>query len=601
VLPHVRALMTVLTSSTKRRLAGAVAASLALALCEIVALLSVVPLMQLLAGQGANSSPVLGFLADLLGTSNTSHLALVTALMMLVAFMVKGIASICCRWWVLGFVYNEEAILSEELLRYYVRAPYSLHLQRNSAELLRTMIESVSAVFLYGVVGLVTVLSELTYLSLILVTLVVLLPIPAFGFLLYFGIAGLAFLTLLNRRSNGYGRSLSDGSLAIYRTATQILGGVKELQVRHNSDHFLSEFAHARSEFGWARRRSAFVSELPKYFLEIIFMTGFALLAVVLFARSASGEALPLLAFVVATGFRILPSVARLLGGYNGLRIGFPALSLVLDDVRLARRSPASAQNSAGRLPLTRELSCERLSFRYPGTERKVLEDINLRIPAGSTVALVGSSGAGKSTLADILMGLHQPTAGRIDVDDVDIRTDIIAWQRSIGMVPQDVYILDATLRANVAFGDAPNAVNERRLLAALTRAQLDDLIRDLPNGVDTIVGERGGRLSGGQRQRIGIARALYLEPSLLVMDEATSALDSETERRITDTIESLHGQMTVIVIAHRLSTVRKCDMLLHLEQGRIAAAGTFESVTAESPAFARLVKLGSLDVEALG
>jgi ATP-binding cassette, subfamily B, bacterial PglK len=601
LLAHVGALMAVLTPSTKRRFAGAVVASVALALCEIVALLSVVPLMQLVAGQNAESSAVLGLLADLSGTSNTSDLIVVTALVMLVAFLVKAIASIWCRWWILGSVYDEEANLSEELLGYYVRAPYSLHLQRNSAELLRTMIESVSAVFLYGVVGLVSVISELTYLVIILVALLILLPVPALGLLLYFGIAGLLFLRLLHRRSQGYGRSLSDGSLAIYRAATQILGGVKELQIRHNADHFLSEFAHARSEFGWARRRSAFVAELPKYLLEILFMTGFALLAVVLFARSSAGEALPLLAFVVATGFRILPSVARLLGGYNGIRIGLPALWIVLDDVKLARSSPRAPQTSTVRHPLTRELSLEHLSFRYPGTERDVLDDIDLRIPAGSTVALVGSSGAGKSTLADILMGLHSPTAGRVAVDDVNIRTDIIAWQRSIGMVPQDVYILDATLRANVAFGDAPDAVDERRLSAALTRAQLDDLVRELPNGVDTIVGERGGRLSGGQRQRIGIARALYLEPSVLVLDEATSALDSETERRITDTIESLHGQMTVVVIAHRLSTVRKCDMLLYLEQGRIAASGTFESVAAESPAFARLVKLGSLDVEALG
>jgi ABC-type multidrug transport system fused ATPase/permease subunit len=451
------------------------------------------------------------------------------------------------------------------------------------------------------VVGLVTVLTELTSLILVLVTLIILLPVPALGFLLFFGAAGFAFLRLLNRRSNVYGRSLNNGSLAIYRTATQILGGVKEMKVRNNSDYFLAEFADARSEFGRARRRTAFVSELPKYFFEIIFVTGFALLASILFAESSAAEALPLLAFVVTAGFRILPSVARLLGGYNGIRIGFPALSLVLDDVRSARSLPAPPQTLPGRLPLTRELSCEHLSFRYPGTERNVLEDIDLKIPAGSTVALVGSSGAGKSTLADILMGLHQPTAGRVAVDDADICTDIVAWQRSIGMVPQDVYILDDAVRANVAFGDAPGAVDERRLHAALTRAQLDDLIRELPNGVDTIVGERGGRLSGGQRQRIGIARALYLEPSVLVLDEATSALDSETERRITDTIESLHGQMTVVVIAHRLTTVRQCDMLVYLEQGRIAAAGTFESVTAESPAFARLVKLASLNVEAVG
>ena len=182
MLTYLRALLTVLTLSTKRRLLGAVAASVALALCEIVALLSVVPLMQLLAGQGLRSSPVLGLLADLSGSTNTSHLALVTSVVMLAAFVLKGVASIWCRWWILGFVYNEEAALSEELLRYYIRAPYSLHLQRNSAELLRTMIESVSAVFLYGVVGLVTVLSELTYLILILVTLVILLPGPGARF-----------------------------------------------------------------------------------------------------------------------------------------------------------------------------------------------------------------------------------------------------------------------------------------------------------------------------------------------------------------------------------------------------------------------------------
>jgi ABC-type multidrug transport system fused ATPase/permease subunit len=593
--------MTVLTSSMKRRLAGAVAASLALALCEIVALLSVVPLIQLLAGQDAQNSALLGLLADLSGTSNTSRLILVTALVMLVAFGVKAIASIWSRWWILGFIYDEEATLSVELLGYYVRAPYSMHLQRNSAELIRTAIESVSAVFLYGVVGGVTVASELTYLFFVLVTLFILLPVPAVGFLVYFGIAGWVFTRLLHRRSQIYGRSLSDGSLAIYRSASQILGGVKELQIRNNADHFLSEFAHARSEFGWARRRSAFVAELPKYFLEVVFMTGFALLAVVLFARSPTGEALSLLAFAVATGFRILPSVARLLGGYNGMRIGLPALWIVLADAKLARMSPPAAPASTARLPLRSELSLEHLSFHYSGTARDVLDDIDLRIPAGSTVALVGSSGAGKTTLADVLMGLHPPSAGRVAVDGVDIRTDIVGWQRSIGMVPQDVYVLDATLRANVAFGEAPDAVNERRMSAALTRAQLDDLIAELPNGVDTVVGERGGRLSGGQRQRIGIARALYLEPSVLVLDEATSALDSETERRITDTIESLRGQMTVVVIAHRLSTVRNCDLLLYLEQGRIAASGTFESVIAESPAFASLVRLGSVDVEALG
>jgi ABC-type multidrug transport system fused ATPase/permease subunit len=211
-------------------------------------------------------------------------------------------------------------------------------------------------------------------------------------------------------------------------------------------------------------------------------------------------------------------------------------------------------------------------------------------------VALVGASGAGKSTIVDLVLGLHRPTGGRITVDGVDIAESIPTWQRTLGLVPQDVYLIDESLRSNVAFGEVADDIDEARIIEAVTRAQLDDLIASLPDGLDTFVGERGIRLSGGQRQRIGIARALYSRPQVLILDEATSALDNETERLITETIEALRGDMTIIVVAHRLSTVRNCDLVVFLSQGRVEVEGTFDEVRAGSAEFANLVALGTLD-----
>jgi ABC-type multidrug transport system fused ATPase/permease subunit len=218
-------------------------------------------------------------------------------------------------------------------------------------------------------------------------------------------------------------------------------------------------------------------------------------------------------------------------------------------------------------------------------------------VPAGTSLALVGTSGAGKSTLVDVMLGLQRPTGGRILADGVDIGERLPQWQANISMVPQDVYLLDNSLRENIHFALASDPTHDEDLMMVVEQAQLGDLLSELPEGLDTSVGERGTRLSGGQRQRVGIARALYRRPQLLVLDEATSALDNETERRITSTIETLHGQVTVVVVAHRLSTVRRCDQIAFLEAGRVAAIGTFEEVCRANATFAHLVELGTLDV----
>ncbi len=247
-------------------------------------------------------------------------------------------------------------------------------------------------------------------------------------------------------------------------------------------------------------------------------------------------------------------------------------------------------------MPLTDELLVDDVSYTYPGGMAAVLSGVDLAIPAGASVALVGGSGAGKTTLVDVILGLHPPAEGRVLVDGTSIDEDLAAWQRSIGFVPQDVYLLDDTLRANIAFGEPDELIDDERVRSSIRLAQLEEHVATLPEGLETRVGERGTRLSGGQRQRLGIARALYRQPTVLVLDEATSALDNETERRVTDVIRALHGAVTVIVVAHRLSTVMNCDQIVFLEAGRISATGSFDEVRRQSEAFDHLVELGTLD-----
>ena len=568
---------------------------------EIFGLLSVLPLMQLLTGATVESSSLLAHIASATGTDDRTSLVAVISVAIFVVFLVKALASVVLRWWTLGFIYGEEAEASKALLRYYLHAPFAMHLKRNSAELLRTLNESVSIVFSNVVVGGVTVVTEATTCAFILITLFVVAPLPSLMLTVYFSLASFLFVRLLRARSMRYGQAMHDTSLGIYQTGGQILGGVKEIRIRHVERHFLDRFAQSRDSYAWARRRITFVNELSKYFLEVVFITGLGISTVVLIGATGPNDTLPVLSLLAAAGFRVLPSAARLLGSINGVRVGLPALRAVLGDLETSDELPETPAASASAWTVSRGIRVEGISFTYDGGHSRVLEDVSFDIPAGTSVAIVGASGAGKSTLVDLILGLHTPTEGRILVDGRDIRDDLVAWQRTIGLVPQEVYLLDDTVRATIAFGMDPELVDDAEVVEALKRAQLHDLFAGLSRGLESVVGERGARLSGGQRQRVGIARALYHHPRVLVLDEATSALDSGTESKIGETVDSIRGEVTMVIVAHRLSTVRRCDSLLYLEGGRVAAMGSFDHVRATNHEFARLVELGRLDLAQKG
>jgi ABC-type multidrug transport system fused ATPase/permease subunit len=428
-------------------------------------------------------------------------------------------------------------------------------------------------------------------------------PVPAAAALVYFTLAGLVMVRVVNPRAERVGRAFQEASLEMSLTAWETIQGIKEIRVRRNSALFLDRYRAARMRYAAARRANVFLADLPKSVLELTFIGGVAVLVVVAFAQGNSAATLTTLSLFVAAGFRMLPSLTRIMASLQMIRVGRPGLDLVLADLTDPDLPdvPGDDPYASTRMPLERSLVVDGAVHRYRGSGTNVLDGVSLDIAAGSSVAIVGASGAGKTTLIDTILGLHTPVSGRVLADGRDVTDDLPAWQRSIGLVPQDVFLIDAPLRANIAFGEPPDLVDEERLADAVHRAQLDALVAELPEGLESRVGERGSRLSGGQRQRVGIARALYREPALLVLDEATSALDNETERRVADVLREVHGRMTVIVVAHRLSTVRQCDQVVFLSGGRVAATGTFDEVRRQNAEFDHLVRLGNLEAVSTG
>lgn len=590
------AMSNLFDARTRLRLVLLLVGSLAIAIAEALAVVAVLPLMALATGASAEDNTQLRILSDLVGDPPTSTLATYVAGLVLAGFVVKGLGSMAFRWWSIGFIMRQSIRTSSGLLNYYLKAPYAMHVRRGAPDLLRVLNEGAGGVYTAVVLGSVSAATEAITLLALSITLLVVNPLATLLVGAYFAVAAWLLQRGLKRRVRTAATVLLEEARVSTKITLQSLGGIKEIQLRHEQDMMVDAYRASRTRAAAAQRTSSFLGELPKYVLEILFVAGIGLMTVLAYAQNDPQQALGTIALFGVAGFRILPSMTRCLASLTLVRSGIPALDLVEADLALANEEPETEPAAALRLPLTRDLVLDRVSFRYDGSSRDVLTDISLRIPAGSSVAFVGSSGAGKTTLVDLVLGFHQPTSGTILADGVDVRSDLPRWRAGLAMVPQDVYLLDESLRDNVRFTAAPAPEPDHDLDRAVEQAGLADVVAQLPDGLATEVGERGARISGGQRQRVGIARALYRRPSLLVLDEATSALDNETEHKISRTMVALRGEVTLVVVAHRLSTVKDCDLIVFLEDGRIRSQGSFTELRDRDEGFARLVALGSLD-----
>jgi len=397
------------------------------------------------------------------------------------------------------------------------------------------------------------------------------------------------------------GRDRVTANKARFKTANEAFGGIKDIKVQGCEYNYLLRFRGPSIRMALHQAKSQTLSQVPRFAVEAIALGGVVLFSLVLIARyggaetAALGQVLPILGLYALVGYRILPMLQAVYGAVAQLRFGEGALENALRDLKGCEDLPKLARTRPAPLPLRREVALRDLDFSYPAAEGAGLRGVTLDIPAGTTLGVVGSTGAGKSTLVDLILGLLQPAGGTVSVDGTAVtQANVRAWQSNVGYVAQTIFLLDASISENIAFGEVRERIDEKRVIECARRACIHDfVVTELPAGYETVIGERGVRLSGGQRQRLGIARALYHDPALLIFDEATSALDNLTEKAVMAAIDAMAGQKTIIMIAHRLSTVKKCDKIVVLDRGRIVAEGTYEQLMGESRQFRAIAEVG--------
>ncbi len=588
-----RDLLSVLfPTGIRLRLAFAAVASIIVSIIETGSLLLLVPLIQLLSNP-EDRSGALNLVVRITGVEDTATLMWLLLGGALAGFVGKDVFTLVARWWTTGFLGRQQIATSAMIFRSMLLAPYVSHRQRTLSDRIRSVGEAVALFYGRIVGGGLALLTEAITLVAMLVAMAIVAPTATLAATVYFAFFGLLYVQLVRPRIAAETSRALDAGRTSMEYQIWGFGAISEIQVRHSEEHFVRELQKSSLIGMYAARLASFLTELPKYVLEILFITGIGLVLFTLQLTGSGPGTYASLAVLGAASFRILPSLSRLIAGFAILRSGLVGRDLLVKEFSVTPPTQGPATATTSRTRIKEQIAFEGVSFRYPDGTKDVLKGVDLVIPHGRMVALVGTSGAGKTTMGNLLLGLLVPTRGRITVDGVDIRSHLMEWQNCIGFVAQDVFLMDATLRENIAFDQLPSEIDDERIMEAVTKAQLGDFVDE--HGLSARFGEMGSRMSGGQKQRIGIARALYRRPDLLLLDEATSALDNATEQRIAETVMGLRDGMTIVVIAHRLSTVRDADEIVFMQDGRISDRGTFDELRSRNESFAELVRLGSL------
>ena len=533
-----------------------------------------VPALAALTLDDAAPSPLASAILAWLGNPTKETLIIGAFLVLFLIYLLKTCFLLFSAYWQSRFISNLQTSLSRRLFTIYLNQPWSFHLGRNSAELMRTMSEASNFSQLCS-----TLLASVSD-SLVLLGIVALLaffePLGTFVAAASLGISMKFLGWITGERMERWGAMRFKLAAIVTRHVHQGFGGAKDVKIRGREKYFVDQYDRHNRVSADLSVRQIVMGQLPRMWLELVAVTTLCVLAgTMLWQGRDSRDMVSSLGLFATAAFRLLPSVNRLALAIQNFRFGASGLAALYKDLQLSSEPPKALRG----IEFQRSIALEGVVFRFPAAPAPALDGVTIRIPHGTAVGIIGGSGAGKSTAVDVLLGLLAPAEGRVTVDGVDIRDNLRGWQNLVGYVPQSIYLCDDSLRENVAFGVPPEEIDEPALGRAIRAARLDDFVATLPEGLSTVVGERGVRLSGGQRQRIGIARALYHDPAVLVLDEATSALDTTTESEVMAAVNALHGAKTLVIIAHRLSTVEQCDVVYRLEQGRVVGSGTLAEV----------------------
>ena len=498
-------------------------------------------------------------------------------------FIIKSAYVIAFNYFEAHFISRRRYMISHRLMRAYMQAPYIFHVQRNTADLLRNIAYEIDY-FINNVVSNLLKMARESVMALAILTfLFVMEPLITLLIIVLSVLGSGTFILLNKRKMKEYGEEEQLRRSRMIKALNQGMGGIKDARVLNREDEFIDKFRIEAFKSMRLKAYIRFIQQIPRPVVETTAVLGMLLVAVLLLWQDRSIAAIiPILALFAMATVRLMPSIQQIVSMYTNLRYNLVSIEPIYEDLKELEGYNArfnEDRKSKSKLEFEKEIRINNLSYHYPDSEEQAIDGISLTIAKGDAVAFVGSSGAGKTTIVDIILGLLDPEEGEIYVDDKNIADNISAWQRNVGYIPQVIYLADETLRSNVAFGLPEAEIDDSKVMNAIKLAQLETMLERLPLGLDTIVGEDGTRLSGGQRQRIGIARALYHDPKVLIMDEATSALDNITEKQIIEAIESLKGDHTLIMIAHRLTTVKNCDKLYFMEDGAIIQEGSYQDL----------------------
>ncbi|OUP19488.1 hypothetical protein B5F29_09160 [Lachnoclostridium sp. An196] len=539
---------------------------------ELMGVSLILPFVQLVMDTDGTDNALFQWFGRLVGAESQRELLIWLGLLLIAVYLIKNTYLLFAKYVQLRFVFNNRLELSGRLMRNYMKKPYPFHLEKNSSEILRSVTSDVNNLYelVMDVIDLVSNLLIIAMLAVYLLYTDVVITLVVAALL---GLCSYFYFAIMRKRTVDYGKQNQIYNGKMIQAVNQALGGIKEIKVLARENYFVRAYEENGRYYASSLKKSQFYRNAPKYLIETVCVCGvLATILVKLQMGADVQELVPQLSVFAMAAFRLLPSVNQVNNLLNGILFLKPSIDRIYEDLQEAgaKKNERPPERDYRRLPAADAVRFEHVTFRYPGTEKEILSDLSVELPLKKSIGFVGSSGAGKTTFMDLLLGLLSPDQGRICYGDSDIRDYPDAWGHKLGYIPQSIYLADDTIRRNVAFGIPDSEISEAKVRRALEEAQLLEFVDGLDDGLDTMVGESGVRLSGGQRQRIGIARALYQQPEILVLDEATSALDTETEQAVMEAVERFRGRCTLLMIAHRTSTLENCDQIYRLEDGKL-------------------------------
>ena len=588
----IRTILLIFNSNEKKQVTKLLLATLIMGFLETIGVVSIVPFMSIVTDPSIiQENQYLKYTYELLNFESDDRFLFFTGLIVLLFMTISNSFSAFMTWKMTYFVHMHEHRISTRLLKKYLSQPYVFFLNRHSSDLTKNMLSEVNRTM--G--GIILPGMQLIARSVIAVFIFSLLffvdPILALSSIIILGGAYLLVWLSIRPKIASIGVSSTEVVRARYKVANESIWGIKDLKLRNSEKDYIDRYIDPSEKHATFSAQSSVISQIPRYALETIAFGGIVGIVIYLIANNLRGsEIVSMMALYAFAGYRLMPALQQIYYGFVNVQYNFPALEILIEDLKLGHNEKFLDISNQTNIKFKDQIELKDIVFSYPNMETDVLKGIDLRIDRRTTVGIVGSTGAGKTTMVDLMLGLIRPSSGSIMIDNNNLTEDnLYKWQRIIGYVPQTIYLTDDTIANNIGFGVPTKELNQQKIVRAAKIANLDQFVQTLPDDYATFVGERGVRLSGGQRQRIGIARALYHDPEVLIFDEATSSLDGITESIILEAIDQLAHEKTIIMIAHRLTTVKKCDVIHILGDGKVIESDTYENLYKTNETFRKM------------